>query len=128
MRVRLGTGADATPACGGRKGVPPPLAPMRVSPQTDGVSHLHLVSVAVFCRVDPECKGVATLSTRGATYGHRVFSIRPHKTLPLLIHVSSPLVKMLHDHRGKVHALPATLSLAVAGKKVTQSIGVEIPY
>jgi hypothetical protein len=128
MRVELGTGADATPACGGRKGVPPPLAPIRVSPQTDGVSHAHLVSVEVFCRVSPECKGVATLSLHGTTYGHRTFSMPPHKTLPLPIHVSSPLVKLLSKHRGKVHALPMTLSLTVAGQTVTQQIGLEIPF
>jgi hypothetical protein len=129
MQVKLGTGPDATHICaGGTQGLPAALAPIRVSPQTDGVSHSHLVSLEVFCRVTPECKGTVTLSTQGQTYGKRTFSLAPHKTMPLLIHVSSPLVNLLRNHRGKVHSLPAIVSLAVAGKTVTQEIGVEIPY
>src|ERR1041385_7536774 len=40
LRVTLGTGRDATHICpGGKRGAPPVLAPIRVSPQTDGVNH-----------------------------------------------------------------------------------------
>ena len=74
MRVTLATDGDATHICpGGKQGLPPALAPIRVSPQTDGVNHSRIVAVAIFCRVSP-CKGVATLSPSGAdtsTYGRR---------------------------------------------------------
>ncbi len=124
LQATLATGPDATPACGGTKGVPPPLAPMRVSPQTDGVNHSGIVSVAVFCRVSPECKGVATLSTHAGleTYGHTNFSLPPERTMHLPIRISSQLVRLI---RGK-HGVSTTLTVALGSTKVSQLITLKI--
>jgi hypothetical protein len=66
LQVRLGTGRDATHICpGGKRGLPPVLPPISVDPQTDGVDHARIVGVAVYCRLIPECKGVATLTATG---------------------------------------------------------------
>jgi hypothetical protein len=124
LQATLGTGPDATPACGGRKGVPPPLAPMRVSPQTDGVNHSGIVSVAVFCRVSPECKGVASQSTHAGldTYGHTNFSLPPKRTMHLPIRISSQLLRLI---RGK-HGVSTTLTVALGGTKVSQLITLKV--
>jgi hypothetical protein len=50
MQVALGTGGDATHICaGGTAGLPAALPPIRVSPQTDGINHQRIVSIAVYC-------------------------------------------------------------------------------
>jgi hypothetical protein len=131
MRVTLGTGADATHICpGGKDGLPPALAPIRVSPQTDGVNHSRIVAVAMFCRVSP-CKGVATLSANAAdlstyggeeTYGRVGFSLPPNKTVHLAIRVKP---KLLRKIRAK-HGVATTLTAVVNGQKVTQQITVKI--
>jgi hypothetical protein len=131
MRVTLGTGADATHICpGGRQGRPPALAPIRVSPQTDGINHSRIVAVAVFCRVSP-CNGVATLGPNAAdtstygreeTYGRVGFSLPPNKTVHLAIRVKSKLVQKI---RAK-HGVSTTLTAVVNGKKITQRITIKI--
>ncbi len=128
MRVTLGTGSDATHICpGGKQGLPPALAPIRVSPQTDGVNHNRIVAVAMFCRVSP-CNGVATLSTGESTYGGEVtygrvgFSLQANRTVHLPIRVKSKLVQRI---RAK-HGVSATLAAVVNGKTVTQKITVKI--
>jgi hypothetical protein len=131
MRVTLGTGSDATHICpGGKQGLPPALAPIRVSPQTDGVNHSSIVAVAVFCRVSP-CSGVATLSPGGAdtssygreeTYGRANFSAQPDKTVHLPIRIKSKFLRVV---RAK-HGMSVTLVAVVDGKTVTQQITVKI--
>ncbi|MCW3030859.1 MAG: hypothetical protein JWM66_992 [Solirubrobacterales bacterium] len=131
MRVTLATGADATHICpGGKGGLPPALAPIRVSPQTDGVNHSRIVAVAMFCRVSP-CHGVATLSSSGAetsgyggeeVYGRVGFSLQPNKTVHLPIRVKSKLVQRI---RAK-HGVSVTLAAVVNGKTVKQRITVKI--
>jgi hypothetical protein len=131
LRVTLGTGADATHICpGGKKGLPPPLAPIRVSPQTDGVNHSRIVAVALFCRVSP-CNGVATLSSNGAdtstygreeTYGRVGFSLPANKTVHLAIRIKPKLVQRI---RAK-HGVSTTLSAVVNGATVKQRITVKI--
>jgi hypothetical protein len=122
MRVTLGTGADATHICpGGKQGLPPALAPIRVSPQTDGVNHSRIVAVAIFCRVSP-CNGVATISSRGRTYGRAGFTLQANKTVHLPIRVTSELVQKIR----KYHGVSATLSAVVAGKTINQTIAVKI--
>jgi hypothetical protein len=131
MRVTLGTGADATHICpGGKDGLPPALAPIRVSPQTDGVNHSRIVAVAMFCRVSP-CRGVATLSANAAdlstyggeeTYGRVGFDLPPNKTVHLAIRVKP---KLLRKIRAK-HGVSTTLTAVVNGQKVTQQITVKI--
>jgi hypothetical protein len=131
MRVTLATGKDATHICpGGKQGLPPALAPIRVSPQTDGVNHSRIVAVAMFCRVSP-CNGVVTLSASGAntstyggeeTYGRAGFSLQPNRTVHLPIRVTSKLVQTI---RAK-HGVSVALTAVVNGKAVTQRITVKI--
>jgi hypothetical protein len=131
MRVTLGTGGDATHICaGGTKGLPPALAPIRVSPQTDGVNHNRIVSVAMFCRVTP-CNGTATLSSSGAAtsgyggveiYGRAGFNLQPSKTVHLPIRVTSRLVQKI---RAK-HGMSVTIAAVVNGKTVKQQITIKI--
>jgi hypothetical protein len=131
MRVTLATDGDATHICpGGKAGLPPALAPIRVSPQTDGVNHSRIVAVAIFCRVSP-CKGVATLlpgaadtsTYRGSeTYGRVGFSLPSNKTVHLPIRVKSSLVRKI---RAK-HGMSVTLAAVVGGKTITQRITVKI--
>ncbi|HXM86762.1 MAG TPA: hypothetical protein VN889_03920 [Solirubrobacteraceae bacterium] len=131
MRVTLATGADETHICaGGTQGLPPALAPIRVSPQTDGVNHSRIVAVAVFCRVSP-CNGVATLGASGAatsTYGHEEiygragFALQPNKTVHLPIRVTSRLVREIRAKRG----VSTTLTAVVDGKAITQRITIKI--
>lgn len=129
MRVTLATGRDATHICpGGKDGLPPPLAPIRVSPQTDGINHSRIVAVAVFCRVSP-CKGTATLTVPGesnyageATYGRVGFSLQANKTVHLPIRVRSELVSKI---RAK-HGVSVKLAAVVNGKTISQRITVKI--
>lgn len=124
MRVTLGTGPDATHICpGGKRGLPPALAPIRVSPQTDGVNHARIVAVALFCRVTP-CRGVATLSTnRGHNaVGRSGFDLAANRTTHLPIRVNSQLIKMIRRN----HGVSTTLTAVVGGKTVSQRIAVKI--
>jgi hypothetical protein len=122
MQVKLATDGDATHICpGGKQGLPPALAPIRVSPQTDGVNHSRIVAVAMFCRVSP-CNGVATISSRGRTYGRAGFALEANKTVHLPIRVSSDLVQKIRQY----HGVSATLSAVVAGKTINQTIAVKI--
>lgn len=131
MRVTLGTGKEATHICpGGEQGAPPVLAPIRVSPQTDGVNHSRIVAVAMFCRISP-CNGVATLSSNSAdtstygreeTYGRVGFSLPANKTVHLAIRVKSKLVKRI---RAK-HGISTVLTAVVNGKTITQRITIKI--
>jgi hypothetical protein len=124
MQVTLGTGANATHICaGGTAGLPPALAPIRISPQTDGVNHAGIVSVAVFCRVSP-CNGVATLSTGAGrtSYGHTNFNLPAEKTEHVPIRVNAKLIKLIR----KRHGVTVTLSAGVGGATVSQSIGLKI--
>lgn len=123
MRVTLATGADATHICpGGTAGLPPALAPIRVSPQTDGVNAARIVSVALFCRVNP-CNGVATIvGASGATYGRAGFALTPHTTSHLPIRVRPQVVDMIRRY----HGVSATLKASVGGQTVAQKIGIRI--
>jgi len=124
LQVTLGTGQNATHICaGGTGGLPPALAPMRVSPQTDGINHAGIVSVAVFCRVSP-CNGAVTLSTgAGRTkYGHSNFNLPAEKTEHVPIRVTAQLVKLIR----KRHGAAVTLSAVVGGATVTQTVGLKI--
>jgi hypothetical protein len=129
MRVTLATDGDATHICpGGKGGLPPALAPIRVSPQTDGVNHSRIVAVAMFCRVSP-CKGVATLTVPSestyagvATYGRVGFELPANRTVHLPIRVKNELVKKI---RAK-HGVSATLAAIVNGKTISQRITLKI--
>jgi hypothetical protein len=124
MQVTLGTGSDATHICaGGTAGLPPALAPVRVSPQTDGVNHERIVAVAVYCRVSPKCTGVATLTLGGKqSVGRSSFSLTPNTTSHLPIRVSSKVIDMIRRY----HGVTTTLTAVVAGQTITQKINVKI--
>jgi hypothetical protein len=125
MQVTLGTGPDATHICaGGTGGLAPPLPPLRVSRQTDGINHSGIVAVAIYCRVSPTCNGVATLTGPGGrpSYGHAAFSLTGNKTSHLAIRLSSKVLKMVR----KRHGVTAILTAVTAGKIITQTIVVRI--
>jgi hypothetical protein len=123
MRVTLGTGQDATHICpGGKQGLPPPLAPIRVSPQTDGINHERVVAVALYCRVDP-CNGVATITgPSGTTYGRAGFVLASDTTSHLPIRVRPELISMIR----RDHGVSATLAASVAGQTIVQKIAIKI--
>jgi hypothetical protein len=126
LSVTLGTGPDATHICaGGTRGLPPVLPPIGIRPQTDGVDHARVVSVAVYCRLTPECKGVATLTAMGRhlNYGHSPFTLRGKKTTHVPIRITPRLMGLVRTHRGGVYA---TLSAVVGGKTVAQTIAMKI--
>jgi hypothetical protein len=122
LRVTLATESDATHICpGGKGGLPPALAPIRVSPQTDGVNHSRIVAVAMFCRVTP-CKGIATLTLNHKAYGRSGFELVPNRTVHLPIRVNSELVQMIRRQNG----VSATLDAEVNGETTTQTVVVKI--
>lgn len=131
MQVVLGTGADATHICaGGTAGRAPVLPPIRVSRQTDGINHERIVSVAVYCRLAPACRGMATLTLSGRSaavgrrsfVGRKGFSLRPNKTSHLAIRVAGSVMGLIRNN----HGITTTLTATVAGKTITQTITVKI--
>jgi hypothetical protein len=125
MQVQLGTGANATHICpGGSAGLPAPLPPIRVGPQTDGINHSRIVAVAVFCRLNPECKAVITLSVgrKQVSVGQSDFNVPAETTSHLPIRLTSSLMPLIRRHGGVMTRLTAV----VAGKTITQSIDVKI--
>jgi hypothetical protein len=124
MQVVFATGPDATHICaGGTAGLPPALPPLTVKPQTDGINHSRIVSVAVFCRISP-CQGVATLTLAGsrASVGHSSFSVQGPKTMHVPIRVTPKVVTLIRKH----HGISATLTAVVGGTAVSQAISVKI--
>ena len=125
LQVTLGTGPDATHICpGGEGGLGPALAPIRVSPQTDGVNHSGVTAVAIYCRTSPACRGVATLTLRGAhtTYGHTGFDLPAKKTSHLPIHLSARAVALIRRR----HGISLLLTATIGSTTVTQTITVKI--
>jgi hypothetical protein len=125
MQVTLGTGPDATHICaGGTAGLPPPLPPIRVGPQTDGVNAQRIVAVAVYCRLTPGCNGVVTLTFAGkqANVGRGGFSVRGRMTSHLPIRVSPRLMGLIRKHNG----VRTKLTAVVGGHTICQTIGVKI--
>jgi hypothetical protein len=135
LQATLATGPDATPLCpGGTHGVrgygpsAAPATPIRIIPQTDGVNHSAIVSVAMYCRLSSDCRGVASLAAAGtqasrASYGHTSFRLPGKKTSHVPIRVSSRMMQLLRKHRGGV---PVTVTASVGGKRVTQTITLRI--
>jgi hypothetical protein len=136
LQATLGTGPDATPLCpGGTRGqrqengvaIPAaqPATSVAVSGQTDGVNHLSVVAVAIYCRLSSHCEGFATLTAIGkhSSYGSKHFSIPPKKTSHVSIRVTSQTIKLLRKHRGGVRA---TLTAVAGGKTVTHTIMLKI--
>jgi hypothetical protein len=130
LRVTLGTGADATHICvGGKHGLPPALAPIRVGPQTDGVNHSRIAAVAIFCRPANGCTGVATLTPTGrqaskASWGRTRFSVPGGSTAHVPIRVAPGVIRLLRHHHAL--GLRMTLSVVVDGKTFSQTITLKI--
>ncbi len=125
LQVTLGTGPDARYVCpGGTKDAPPALPPIDVHPQTDGINHSRIVAVAIYCRLTPECKGVATLTLGGrvVSVGHSGFSLRGDTTSHLPFRVVPALMGPIRRDDG----VRATLTATVAGKTIAQIIDVKI--
>jgi len=125
LQVTLGTGPDATHICaGGSAGAPAALAPLRISPQTDGVNHSQNVSIAVYCRPTAGCSGVATLGAAGktASFGRTNFTLPGGKTGHLPIHINSKLMKLVRKH----HGASALLTMVMGGQIYTQTITIKI--
>lgn len=132
LQATLGTGREALTGCGGTHGVfipPAPGTPVKVGPQTDGVNHARIVSVAIFCRLATPCSGLAELvepgasRARRASFGSKRFTIPAKRTAHVPIRVSERVLRLVRKYRSGTHA---TLSVAVAGKTVTQTITVKI--
>jgi hypothetical protein len=135
LQATLATGPDATPLCsGGTRGVhrrglgAAPALPIRISPQTDGVNRSAIVSVAIYCRLSSGCRGVVTMTAIGrhasrASYGHTSFRLPGKKTSHVPIRVSARVMQLVRTHRSGV---PVTLTAAVGGKTVTQTIDLRI--
>jgi hypothetical protein len=124
LQVTLGTGPDATHICAGGSGGVPHLPPISVKPQTDGVNHSRYVAVAVYCRLSPECKGIATLTLPDGhtTVGRTGFSLQALHTAHIPIQVSSSLIGMIRHN----HGVSTTLTAVVGGTTVNQTIAVKI--
>lgn len=125
LRVTLGTGPDAAYICpGGTRGLPPVPPPVNLVRQTDGINHHREVAVAIYCRMTPECRGVATLTSPGGrvSYGSSTFNLPAERTAHVPIRVTSHMMRLIREHRGTL----ATLSVVVAGKTANQTIAVKI--
>jgi hypothetical protein len=130
MRVTLGTGSDATHICpGGKKGLPPVLAPIHLSPQTDGVNHSRVTAVAIFCRPANGCQGVATLTPMGgqaskSSWGRTAFALPGRGTAHVPIRVAPRVIKLLRRHRAA--GVRMALSVVADGQTYSQTITLKI--
>jgi hypothetical protein len=123
MQVSLGTGSDATHICaGGTGGLPPAPPAVSLLPQTDGVNHQRIVSVAIYCSVSPECNGAATLSVGSRRYGHASFNLPGNHTSHVPIRVSPQMMGLIR----RAHGVSALLTVKVGGKTFTQTVAVKI--
>ena len=125
MQVTLGTGSDARYVCpGGTKDAPPVLPAIGVRAQTDGINHARIVSVAVYCRLTPECKGQATLTFAGkpaSTINVIPLSLPGNATTHVPIRLASRLMGLIRSH-----GIAVTLTAVVGGTRVSQTINVKI--
>jgi hypothetical protein len=125
MQVTLGTGSDARYVCGGgTKDAPPVLPAIDVHPQTDGINHERIVSVAIFCRLTPSCSGVATLMLGGKRVSTRQvsFSVPGGTTSHLSIRLVPSVMTLIRKHHGVV----TTIAAVVGGKTFSQTVSVKI--
>jgi hypothetical protein len=125
MQVALGTGEDARYVCpGGTKDAPRVYAPISVHPQTDGINHSRVVSVAIFCRLAQGCSGTATMTLPGkrVRIGSTNFSLPGNTTTHVPIRLVPQMMRLI---RAK-HGVFTTLTAAAAGATVSQTIAVKI--
>jgi hypothetical protein len=125
MQVTLGTGPNARYVCtGGTKNAPPVLPPIDVHPQTDGINHARIVSVAIYCRLTPTCNGVATLTAGGKRVSTREvpFSVPGDTTS----HLPIRLVPSIMGEIRKDHGVATTITAVVGGQTFSQIVSVKI--
>jgi hypothetical protein len=119
LQATLATGPDASPLCpGGTKGVstrkPPPPHPVFPTvtlpgPQLDGVNSHGIVQVAVFCHASGgPCDGALTLdarprnSSRSVWLGQSAFSLVPHRTGKVSVHLSLFAQRLVRKTMGRL--------------------------
>jgi hypothetical protein len=125
LQVIEGTGPDATHICaGGTAGRPAVLPALKIRPQTDGVNHSRVISVAVYCRPTGGCAGLATLglSSKTSGYGQTAFSLPGNKTSHVAIRVSPKLMGLIR----RKHGVSAVVTAAMGGQTYSQSITIKI--
>jgi hypothetical protein len=134
MQVTLGSGPNATHICpGGTGGLPPPLPPLSVGPQTDGVNHSRIVAVAAYCRPVSGCSVHATLRPSGelsgygnrgahADYGHTNVTLKGGATNHLPISLSSRVMALIR----RSHGLRSVLSISMGATTVSRTITIKI--
>jgi hypothetical protein len=125
MQVTLGTGADARYVCpGGTRDAPPTYAPISVHPQTDGINHARIVSVAIYCRLISGCSGTATMTLAGrhGSVGHMGFNLLGNKTSHLPIRLAPQVMSLIRAR----HGVATTLTAVVGGTRVSQTVSVKI--
>jgi hypothetical protein len=130
MQVTLGTGPDATHICpGGTAGRPPPLVPLRIRPQTDGVNRSGIVAVAIYCRPAPGCRGMVALKPANvlsgysgpAAFGHTTLNVPGSHTSHVRIRVNRALISMVRRH-----AVSVLATVAMGSETFSQTITVKL--
>ncbi len=138
LQATLATGADASPLCpGGTKGVstrkPPPPHPVFPAitlphPQLDGVNSRGIVEIAAFCHSSGPCEGALTLrsyahhGSSSVWLGRAAFSMLPHRTGKISVHLSSfaqRLVRKTMGHLGVEATLTGTPSAGAGSLKAS---------
>jgi hypothetical protein len=129
MQMVLGTGSDARYVCpGGTKDAPPVLAPMRISPQTDGINHQRIVEVAIYCRPASGCKGAASLTLARAgrsaarSVGHTQFDLPGEHTSHLAIRVAANVMRLIRKH----HGVSTVITAVMNGQRFSQRVEIKI--
>jgi len=129
MQMVLGTGSDARYVCpGGTKDAPPVLAPMRISPQTDGINHERIVEVAIYCRPASGCQGAASLTLAQAgrsaarSVGHTEFDLAGDDTSHLAIRVAANVMRLIRKH----HGVSTVFTAVMHGQRFSQHVEIKI--
>ncbi len=121
LQATLATGADATPICGGTKGVhlvkhhvfPTLTIP---TPQLDGMNAHGAVKVSIYCHSTTTCEGTITLDARsahrarGAWLGASTFAIPPHSTGKAEVHLGALARRMVRNSDNGGLGVEATLA------------------
>ena len=109
LQATLATGPDATPICpGGTRGVHPVkhhvFPPLTVpTPQLDGMNAHGGVQVAIYCHSATACTGTIVLrsesyhGSRPAWLGAATFSVSPHSTGHVHVHLSALARRMVEN-------------------------------
>jgi hypothetical protein len=123
LQVQLGTGPDARYVCaGGHKEAPKTLSAFNVHPQTDGINHERIVSVAIYCRPATGCQGNASIGFSGRVVGSTSFNIAGGHTSHVAIRLAASVMKAIRRH----HGIETTLSATVGGATITAPVTVKI--